>query len=271
MGLDINRFWVWLITFYQRFISPYKGFHCAHHACYRRGTCSNAVKDLIEDNGFIKALPLIRVRFKECRLAYEAIKANGFRSDLPCVDVSCDVGDCHDCGGGSRSKDCISDSLENTCDCCGHVFEIIDWKKRSKKAKAYIVIGTISLFMLLAYLFYGRGIADVVVTDFGVQDQSILTRFTQRDKPEVRVLIIANGKKIYSEIVTLEQKNKEYILRLNESLNSFFIDELQILDARLNVAQELFVVGQELEVFEYPQPSGQSQRFKYRLKRRWHF
>ena len=268
MGLDINRFWVWLITFYQRFISPYKGFHCAHHASYRRGTCSNAVKDLIEDNGFIKALPLIRGRFKECRLAYEAIQANRFRSDLPCIDISCD-GDLFNCGG--KSGGCAGDVLDSSCDCFGFIRELIDWKKRSKKAKGLIVLSVILLIVFLAYLFDGRKISSVVITDLGVQNQSVLKRFTQREHPQVRVLLVVDEKKIYSEIVKLEQINKAYKLSLDRSLKNFKIDQLQILDARLSVAQELFVVGQELEVFENPQQSGQGQRFKYQLKRRWHF
>ena len=71
----VTVFWIKLITLYQSFISPYKGFNCAHNARYKSGSCSNAVKDLIADKGFIKALPLIRLRFRECRIAYEAIQA----------------------------------------------------------------------------------------------------------------------------------------------------------------------------------------------------
>jgi len=40
-----------LIEFYQRIISPRKGFKCAHHALHRGPTCSNAVKSLIEEHG----------------------------------------------------------------------------------------------------------------------------------------------------------------------------------------------------------------------------
>jgi len=122
MGLDINRFWVWLITFYQRFISPYKGFHW---------------------------------RFKECRLAYEAIQANRFRTDLPCVDISCD-GDLFNCGG--KSAGCAGDALDSSCDCFGFILELVDWKKRSKKAKGLIVLCIILLIVFLAYLFDGRKI-----------------------------------------------------------------------------------------------------------------
>ena len=85
----ITHFWIRLIEFYQRFVSPYKGFHCAHHARHKSGTCSNAVKGLISDKGLLKALPFIRVRFDECRLAYEQIKKSNFTADIPCIDVGC--------------------------------------------------------------------------------------------------------------------------------------------------------------------------------------
>ena len=212
------------------------------------------------------------MRFKECRVAYEEIKTNRFTSDLPCVDLSCGA-DLLDCGGasGGRGSSCADQALESACDCFGETRKLINWSKRSRKAKSLIIITTILLILILAYFFYGRGIANVVVTDLGVQNQNVLKRFTQREHPEVRVLLIIGDEKIYSEIVKLDQVNKKYKLSLNKSLNDFQIDELQILDARLNVAQELLVVGQELEVFEQPEKTGEGRRFKYKLKRRWHF
>jgi len=43
----------------------------------------------------------------------------------------------------------------------------------------------------------------------------------------------------------------------------------------LNVADKLVVIGQVLEKFEYSQQQAkkqaQGERFRYRLKRRWHF
>jgi len=266
--LDINKFWIGLITFYQRFISPYKGFTCAHHARHKKGSCSHAVKALIADNGLIKSLPLIRVRFKECSEAYESIKESRHTSDLPCIDLSCDGGGA-DCGGDVM--DCGYEGVSNTCGCFRGIWDIVEWKKRSNRGKVIIVSSSIFLTLLLAYLVYGRGIANVMITDLGIQNQSVLKRFTQRENPEVRVLLIINSEKIYSDIVKLDEVNKEYKLRLKKSLDRFDVDELQVLDARLSVAKELLVVGQELEVFAYPNPSGEGRRFKYRLKRRWHF
>lgn len=64
-----------LINFYQRFVSPYKGFRCAHAVYHSGPSCSNAVKSIIKDYGIIKGRPLIKARFAECRSAYLQIVA----------------------------------------------------------------------------------------------------------------------------------------------------------------------------------------------------
>lgn len=71
----MRRFWILLIGFYQRFISPYKGFRCAHAVYHSGPSCSSAVKTIISQYGLIKGLPAIRKRFAECRQAYCLILA----------------------------------------------------------------------------------------------------------------------------------------------------------------------------------------------------
>ena len=51
---------------YQRFVSPYKGFHCAHHACTGGMTCSNYGRFALREYGFFAALPRIRERLHDC-------------------------------------------------------------------------------------------------------------------------------------------------------------------------------------------------------------
>jgi len=55
-----------LIGLYQRFISPYKGFHCAHAALHGGASCSGEVRALVLKYGVIGAWPLIRRRFAAC-------------------------------------------------------------------------------------------------------------------------------------------------------------------------------------------------------------
>lgn len=64
-----------LINFYQRFISPYKGFRCAHAVYHHGPSCSSAVKTIIRQYGLLKGLPAIRARFSECKQAYLLILA----------------------------------------------------------------------------------------------------------------------------------------------------------------------------------------------------
>ncbi len=60
---------------YQRFISPYKGFRCAHAVRHGGAGCSGYAKHAIRDHGLWGAIPAIRQRLRDCRAAYEALRA----------------------------------------------------------------------------------------------------------------------------------------------------------------------------------------------------
>lgn len=66
---------IFLIGLYQRYLSPYKGFRCAHAAYYGGPSCSWAVKDIVREHGVFAALPRVRLRFIECRAAYTSLSA----------------------------------------------------------------------------------------------------------------------------------------------------------------------------------------------------
>ena len=254
----MKHLYIALIKFYQVFISPHKGFRCAHHVLYQRECCSNRVKNLIMQHGLIRALPFVRVRFAECRKAYEHLQSlEGHRADLPC-DVS--IGDCGGTVADSSSSGCF-----NHCDLP------FKWSDLSRRAKRFIVIGTILILLVSSYVFYGRDINAVYLVDLGKQNQSIFKRAVQRENPQVRVLLLSNGKKVYSEIISLDLVDYEYKLQLDKSLTNFNIESLEILDARVNIANKALVVGQVLEGFDKPKKVGQGGRFRYRIKRRWHF
>ena len=59
---------------YRKYISPYKGFRCAHHALHDQGSCSTFGLDAFGNNGPIQALRLLRGRFIECRAAYDTLR-----------------------------------------------------------------------------------------------------------------------------------------------------------------------------------------------------
>lgn len=257
--------WMSLITFYQRFISPYKGFRCAHNVKHQTGSCSYAVKALISEYGLISALPFIRSRFRACQHACNDLHRNAVNlptADLPC-DVSCAEGifDCSTSAWSERSAMCE----------CVNFCSPSKGARLSRSEKRFIIGFFLLAILLFSYLFYGRGINAVYITDHGSSKQSLVSRITQRDDPQVRLLLVTKNEKVYSETISLDDTQMEYKLALNHTLFSFDIERLEIHDARLNVGNKLLVLGQKLEVFEQPESQGQGQRFDYRLQRRWHF
>ena len=99
-----NSIIIHLITFYQKVISPSKGFSCAY--CYEYGglSCSEYVKRIAQKRGVLSGLGDIRLRFRACKQA--ALKIQHSRSTnqdgiLDCGFDGCgDVGSCFDSGGG---------------------------------------------------------------------------------------------------------------------------------------------------------------------------
>ena len=61
------------IAFYQRYISPHKGYHCAHRRFHGGLSCSEYVKQTIATVGLRRSLPLAQQRFEACRMAQKTI------------------------------------------------------------------------------------------------------------------------------------------------------------------------------------------------------
>lgn len=64
-----------LIELYQRYISPYKGYRCAHAVYHGDVSCSGAIKQSIATHGVIGTLPIVRWRFQDCRQAFKLLNA----------------------------------------------------------------------------------------------------------------------------------------------------------------------------------------------------
>ena len=63
------------IRFYQRRLSPRKGFCCAHAALHGGESCSGAVARIIREDGLRAGQPRIAARFAACREAHRALRA----------------------------------------------------------------------------------------------------------------------------------------------------------------------------------------------------
>ena len=97
------------ISGYQRYLSPYKGFCCAHRALHGELTCSEAVKRLIQAHGVVAAWPHVRERFAQCRAAALELRS------LAMADVADGQG-ATDSGDKKKDK---KDSSWGDCDCGG--------------------------------------------------------------------------------------------------------------------------------------------------------
>ena len=71
-----------LIRVYQRYLSPLKGYSCAHRVLYGNESCSQYVKQAILKQGLSDAWPSSRQRFRDCRSAYLTIMASRNDQDL---------------------------------------------------------------------------------------------------------------------------------------------------------------------------------------------
>ncbi len=67
------------ITVYQRYISPYKGWHCAHAQCYGGLSCSEYGKRAIAAHGVVAGWMLIQDRFQECSAAADRARAGAIQ------------------------------------------------------------------------------------------------------------------------------------------------------------------------------------------------
>jgi putative component of membrane protein insertase Oxa1/YidC/SpoIIIJ protein YidD len=125
-----------LIDLYQNFISPYKGFSCAHRLATGEVGCSGYGKKVISRFGLKTGYALLQRRFAECKCSSEALKKELMHNHTPkkllhpkmasqqgfcdadcggcdapnCDMPSCDMPDC-DLPG----KNC---SVFDACDCC---------------------------------------------------------------------------------------------------------------------------------------------------------
>lgn len=119
------------INFYQRYLSPHKGFACAHRVLHHGESCSQYVKRVVVERGWGEAVPLIRDRFRACKAAKyelqqrqalamsqeendpepqrkEQNSASGCSSwdTSGCDGTGCDLLECGSLGDGLACADC---------------------------------------------------------------------------------------------------------------------------------------------------------------------
>jgi putative component of membrane protein insertase Oxa1/YidC/SpoIIIJ protein YidD len=98
---------LFLIRLYQIYLSPRKGFSCAHAAVHGGLSCSSAVAQIIASDGVWHGLRPIEQRFIECRSAAHFIQQQTPKAMRGAVDRDCGLSSCVDvpsfgsCSGGA--------------------------------------------------------------------------------------------------------------------------------------------------------------------------
>lgn len=71
----LNRLAKLSIRGYQRFISPHKGFCCAHAQLYQGHSCSQAVLQIVDTQGLWSGRQAIKQQFQACQQAYNVLQS----------------------------------------------------------------------------------------------------------------------------------------------------------------------------------------------------
>src|SRR5687767_5281073 len=122
-SLSLSPLAVWAIEFYQRYLSPLKGFRCAHRARKhgRTSSCSQFAKRAFARFGIFAGATLMNRRFDRCAASARALenepqkKRTEAKRQWDCGDPvpSCDVTPMS-CDGCGAAADVVPDV---PCDC----------------------------------------------------------------------------------------------------------------------------------------------------------
>jgi putative component of membrane protein insertase Oxa1/YidC/SpoIIIJ protein YidD len=101
----VNKLAVKIITFYQKYLSPRKGYICAHRYYLGTDSCSEYTKQAVLQFGIIRTIPLFFDRLKECKHVYEENKT---KDENKKKDISDNLNDAcnHQCCTAANS--CLS-------------------------------------------------------------------------------------------------------------------------------------------------------------------
>ena len=108
----------WLIGWYQRYVSPYKGFCCAYRVMLGRDSCSQFASRAIRRRGLSEGAQLARRRFDKCRwssfvLDYDRARQ---RRDRRGRVESC-VNGCNPTCDGADAAECLGEfALQGCCE-----------------------------------------------------------------------------------------------------------------------------------------------------------
>lgn len=128
---------------YQRYISPHKGFSCAHRKLYGKVSCSGYFRESVAKEGLSKSLQLFPDRLAECKEAHTILQSQKFGSkknseknkeqkikEVHNTEQSgCDCGSAIDPSNCCDTNGCDTngDGIFNAADCSGCDFGCCDF------------------------------------------------------------------------------------------------------------------------------------------------
>ena len=69
-----NNIFIKFVVLYQQYISPHKGYCCAHSALHGKESCSSWAIRILKKQRVSLLLPLMKRRFQACNQAHEKLK-----------------------------------------------------------------------------------------------------------------------------------------------------------------------------------------------------
>ena len=118
-----------LISSYQKYISPYKGYSCAYRVATGDVGCSGYGKKVIGRFGIIKGYALLKRRFIDCKICKDELdkeKSHNHKKRFnhsqrgDCSGLDCAIGDCGLPNPGDACLDLFGNATDaiECCDAC---------------------------------------------------------------------------------------------------------------------------------------------------------
>lgn len=234
---SIGSLAVRLIEFYQRRLSPRKGFRCAYRRLHGGPSCSEAVKRLILARGPFCA-GRVRDRFRGCRQAAALLRRHD--ATAPRAAPDCSVDPCGGCGDnlpwpGGGGGPAGSDSAPG-------------------RPVAVLSVSLLTVLVLVLVLVVWPYLQQVTSIDIRRLDAG-------SERANYQLILQAAGARVRSETLNDASAAEWLSLHPQRPVDAGDISRLTIVDDRL-------LRDRVLETFADPAPQGRGQRFEYRIRRR---
>lgn len=251
----MKRLVVTLIVFYQSYLSPKKGFCCAHRQLHGGHSCSEAIKQIVLSQGVLGGVRDISARFKACRNA--AVKLHERVGTPMRADIDCGLSGCIGCAD------------VGTFDACFLSGGAASAPTSVSRPIFYVPIsfGTLILILACLYWFYGRQVDFIEIRLLeGTQEASDkhLAKLFKNQLPDYQIVLDANGKQVKTN--TVKNSSAANWLQLKPSYGVYRADI-----NRLTIVNKQILKDQALEEFEDPGSEGAGQYYEYRIQNNWSF